>query len=98
VPAVIIVGISSDIGIQLAMNFAKDNWNVYGTHRTYPSELAIIHQVRSIRCDMNNKPSQQKAIKWLNLQCPQWDLIIIAVGTLEPIGTFWDLDDKVWSD
>ena len=95
---VIIVGINSDIGIELAKKFANEGWGVYGTHRSYPEELKSIHQIKSIKCDIESDGSRQQALNWLSLHCPIWNMVIVAIGTLEPIGNFFEADSMSWNN
>ena len=97
---VFIFGLSSDIGRELAKRFAGQGWRVVGTYRKEQGlgELAERDDMALIPCDAGDPESVASAVaEYAALDAP-WDLFLSSIGTMEPIGTFFDLDFKSWEE
>ncbi len=93
-----IASVSSDIGAFLARRFLENKDNVYGTYRNHahlPEDLRG-SGMRLFECDVDSNADVENLKKELRDQGVRWDLFISAVGVLEPIGRFFDLDFAQW--
>lgn len=93
-----IASISSDIGAFLARRFLENKHNVYGTYRNPAHIPKDFHGtgMRLFKCDVDSNVDVENLKKELRNQGIKWDLFISAVGTLEPIGRFFELDFAKW--
>lgn len=87
----VIIGLGSDMGRELAVRLAADGWAVKGTHHATPPG-----SFESTRCDLASAESVAAAGRWLGKRCKGWRVLIVAAGTEEPIGPFWDCDADEW--
>jgi len=94
----IIISISSDIGIAMAKDWSSRGWNLFGTYRTASPALDEIPSARLVFCDLLDLSSVESASALLNNLCPQWDVLVLAPGNLEPIGDFKDVDFDAWEN
>jgi NAD(P)-dependent dehydrogenase (short-subunit alcohol dehydrogenase family) len=92
----IVIGISSDIGRELAQRFAADGWAIAGTYRSRHGLDTLLPTAELVQCDLASRTSVAAAAEWLGSRCREWDALIIAAGTEEPIGTFWECDPDEW--
>ena len=95
----IILSASSDIGTALAQSWLEQGFEVLGTFRTYSINCDKLEHAgaKLIHCDLNDKISLDSAIKELS-SFGQWDVLTIAVGTVEPIGEFLETDFDHWEN
>lgn len=93
-----IASVSSDIGASLARHFLARNDKVCGTYRNlaHVSEDLKGGDVRLFQCDVNSNVEVDTLKQRLRMEGVKWDLFISAVGVLEPIGNFFDLDFAQW--
>jgi len=96
VPVVVIVGLGSDIGRELGVRYAADNWTVWGTYRDRSGMDKLPSGIKSVPCDLAEPDHIAAAADAFCRENIQWDLLIIAAGTEEPIGPFWDCDAVAW--
>ena len=94
--AVFILGLTSDIGRELAGRFLRDGWSVAGTHRPGADVTALPPGYRLWPCDLARPDSVQQLITDCQAAGQPWDLLVIAAGTEEPIGDFWSCDAGAW--
>jgi NAD(P)-dependent dehydrogenase (short-subunit alcohol dehydrogenase family) len=87
----VIIGLGSDMGRELAARLAKDGWTVKGTHHRSPPG-----GFESTACDLGSPQSISAAARWLAERCRGWRLLVVAAGTEEPVGPFWDCDAEEW--
>lgn len=97
-PSAIVIGISSDIGRGLAVRFVADGWIVSGTFRAKAGLDGLPSGVRLIPCDLRSRESVAGALDALRQHSLNWDVLVVAVGTEEPIGTFWECDADAWDE
>lgn len=96
----IIISISSDIGTALAKRWMNRGWNVYGTYRTKSNSIEEISTagVEFVYCDLSDISSIQGACLKFRTICSSWDILVLAPGSLEPVGPFIDCDFNEWAD
>ena len=97
-PAAIVMGISSDIGRELAVRFAADGWKVSGTYRERSGIAGLPSGVQVTPCDLRSQESTQAALEAIRRHAPSWDAVVVAAGTEEPIGMFWGCDADQWEE
>jgi NAD(P)-dependent dehydrogenase (short-subunit alcohol dehydrogenase family) len=97
-PSVIILGIGSDIGRELAVRFAADGWTVSGTFRVRSGFDGLPDGVRLIPCDLTSPDSLDAALDAFRRNGASWDVLVVAAGTEEPIGTFWECEPEAWEE
>lgn len=95
-PSVIVIGISSDIGRELAIRFATDGWAVSGTFRSRSGLDGLSNGVRLIPCDLTSPHGVSAALDAFRRHGSGWDILVVASGTEEPIGVFWECDPDAW--
>ncbi len=92
---VTIVGISSDIGYELAYRFIAQGERVQGTYRTNKPDSYLISMGSPfpnsaspyfLECDMRNHTQMVNAVDSFE----PWDLLVLCPGTMEPIGPFME--------
>ncbi len=97
-PTVFIFGLSSDIGREMALRFAGESWRVVGTYRKALGLGDLVERkgVTAFPCDANDPESIADAVaEFAALDMP-WDMFLSSIGTMEPIGPFFDLDFDDW--
>ena len=97
---VIIFSISSDIGYALAKSRLETGWKVFGTYRNYSGQVADIKALGGelIPADFESRKSLKIACDDILKKCGHWDELIVAPGTLEPIGLFESCNFESWAD
>ena len=97
---VIIISISSDIGMALCNSWIPKGWEIFGTYRTNSPILDKLKDkgVRIVSCDLSCVEEIKKACSKLKSICPEWDVLILCAGTQEPIGPFLDNNFKDWKE
>ena len=98
--SVIIISISSDIGTAMAKRWLKRGWDVYGTYRTKCRSVDELLDCGVIlfECDLSNLRSVDHTCLELNELSLNWDILVLATGTQEPIGLFTDCDFDEWAN
>lgn len=97
----VIISASSDIGAALAKKWSQEGWKIYGTYRTpspLVSELAHTFGVQFVPCNLTDVRSLTSACLALQQLCPKWDVLVMASGSVEPIGPFLELDFDRWEE
>lgn len=95
-PVAVILGLSSDIGRELAKRYVADNWTVWGTHRDLAGSDRLPTGVKAVSCDLTSAADIAAAVETFRRENLRWDVLIVAAGTEEPIGSFWDCDEEAW--
>jgi len=93
-----IVGISSDIGIAIAENMISKGISVSGTYRNKTKELESLSQnlENLFRIDLSSQQSICNLKNKIQKAELFWDFLIIAPGTMLPIGDFLNVDFREW--
>lgn len=97
----IVISASSDIGGELCRSWHGRGWNLYGTYRTISSQAETLSDdlgVKLFHCDLADVASIDDACKELIESCEKWDVLVLAPGSVEPIGDFKDLDFDKWEE
>ena len=96
----IVIGASADIGIALCEDWISKDWKVAGTYRTLSN---AVHQLGSkmnylIQCDLTSLTDIEHACACLKGQMPNWDVLVLGPGLLDPVGTFLECDFDKWAE
>lgn len=96
----IILSASSDIGYALSQRWIQNGWSVYGTYRVRSELCSDLESsgAQLIHCDLLNVDSIREASSNLADICPEWDVLVLCSGMLEPIGAFEENDIDQWED
>src|SRR5260370_10957943 len=96
----ILLGVGSDIGASTAQRLASDGWHVTGTYRTAASaeRLADIPGMHLVRCDISSRQDVEELAETARRRQQSWTLFLSAVGRLDPIGRWQDLDYDRWQE
>ena len=94
-PVAVVLGVTADIGRGLAERLLADGWEVIGLGRDL-DRTAGLSLADRIACDVANPDSIAAAAARIAQSGRNWDLFISSVGTMEPIGQFFDLDFDDW--
>jgi NAD(P)-dependent dehydrogenase (short-subunit alcohol dehydrogenase family) len=93
----VIAGIDSGLGSIIASHLASKEWQIEGTTRRsgevsnkYPSDFNIYN------CDFSNLHSIDTCVSQILSLDSDWQVLILAIGSLEPIGDFSSIDFNLW--
>jgi NAD(P)-dependent dehydrogenase (short-subunit alcohol dehydrogenase family) len=94
----VILSISSDIGTALAIDWIKSGHKVAGTYRTWSSNCSRLSDagVTLYECDFASRESISTAANSFNFI--DWEVLVLAAGTQEPIGLFAEVDFDSWEE
>src|ERR1700688_457638 len=94
----IILGVTADIGRGLAERLLGDGWHVIGVGRApdHVQNLSDVDKLQLYQCNIAAKESVSELVSILRNKEVAWDLLLSSVGTMEPIGRFFDLDFDEW--
>ncbi|MDD5108732.1 MAG: SDR family NAD(P)-dependent oxidoreductase [Candidatus Omnitrophica bacterium] len=96
---VFILGIGSDIGAQLALRYLNQGYAVMGTYRHRGSVRSLAQKgICLFQCDVAKKPEIKECINKIKKTAKPWDIFISCVGTMEPIGKFFDVNFNEWEN
>lgn len=93
---VLILGVTSDIGRELAVRFVADGWAVVGTYRESAHLTGLPPACRVLACDVESRRSVNDFVDACARAGIVWDVFVVAVGSEEPIGPFWECDEDEW--
>jgi NAD(P)-dependent dehydrogenase (short-subunit alcohol dehydrogenase family) len=98
--SLIVFSISSDIGVALAKSRLAQGWRVFGTYRQHSDAVAELDRLGAIMlpADFQSRASLGQACSQLNTLNAGWDELVVAPGSLEPIGPFDSVDFESWAD
>jgi len=91
-----ILGLTADIGRELAVRFIRDGWSVVGTHRPTTTPTGLPAGCLVIPCDLASAESVRDLPRHCQKLGLEWDLLVVVAGTEEPIGNFWSCDADEW--
>lgn len=97
---VVIISITSDIGIALAKKYIQMDYKVIGTYRSSKllSELENLNNLKLYHCDIGNRDDIKNFVEKFAEAGLNWDLFISCAGMQDPIGSFFSCDFDEWSD
>ena len=96
----IIISASSDIGMAISQHWLTRDWKIFGTYRTRSqavNDLAA-HGVSLVHCDLSDSQSVNDACSQLRKLCPNWNVLALCPGMLDPIGAFADCNFPEWEE
>ncbi len=95
----IVLSISSDIGAALARRRLAQGARVLGTVRTRSEDVSSLEREGAtlVEADFGDDASIAGSCARLRELTGGWDELIVAPGTLEPVGPFVDVDFADWS-
>lgn len=95
----LIVSISSGIGGALAQSFLAKGHQVVGTFREWNPNLESLSArgVELVQCDLSDSTSVREAVENLKSHADQWDGLVLAAGTMKPVGPFELIDFDDWA-
>jgi NAD(P)-dependent dehydrogenase (short-subunit alcohol dehydrogenase family) len=96
----VILGVTADIGRELAKRLLSDGWQIVGIGRTSErlGELKEMSGFHFISCDLADRETILSATHSLKQTGIEWDLFVSCAGTMEPIGPFFSLDFDAWEN
>lgn len=97
-PLVFVLGITSDIGRELAQRLDRAGWRVAGTYRRPEAAEKLPAHWTLLECDMLRREHLESLPGRCAASGIRWTLFVSAVGTLEPVGTFFDLSFSDWTE
>ena len=95
----IVVGASSDIATELCIIWRSRNWHITGTFRnaSRATDNLVSKGIDLIECDFIDLKSIDLASLWLMKHTGRWDILVLATGTMNPIGKFGEVNPDNWS-
>ena len=96
---IVILGISADIGRNLAKKFHADKFEVFGTYRSEfdgMQELLKLPNVFLSKCDLTLKKDITALADVIDQKKYRWSHLFSSVGTCEPIGNFFETGFDDW--
>lgn len=94
-PTAIILGITADIGKAIAERLLADGWDVIGLGRDL-SRVDDLKEAKLLTCDLADPESLDAAVATIGRMRISWDLFLSSVGSMAPIGKFFELDFDEW--
>lgn len=97
---ILILGISSDIGKALALQYLAQGARVFGTYRTrnHLSKLEPSNSLKLFPCDIENQSDLARLVRDFRDLGWKWDTFISTVGSEQPIGLFFNCDFNKWEN
>jgi len=97
---VVLISITSDIGMALAERYSRDGYTIVGTYRSARSldQLRALPDCHLFFCDMSDKESISKFINDYAALGLKWDVFISCPCNPLPIKAFFEGDFDEWSD
>lgn len=97
---IIILSVSSDIGLYLAQQYLKRGDRVIGTYRSDENlgPLRKDPNCSLFYCDINGRKSVELFVEKLRKANIVWDVVISCVGQLTPVQPFFESDFNEWEE
>ena len=92
VSTALIAGIDSAIGKIIASSLTSSSWKVLGTSR----RAETVNHSDTFFCDFSEKNSIDECANSILRMYPEIDILVIAIGILEPIGKYSDINFNEW--
>jgi len=91
----IIAGHDSELGSLVAATLLEQHWKIIGTsRRMFDSEFDSSKNL--YYCDFIDRSSISQATKSIIEANPDWDLLVLSVGILDPLGLATDVNFDDW--
>ena len=97
---ILIVGISSDIGSELAKRYSRDGHKIIGTYRskTKLEELRDIKNLNLIHCDLSKRESINEFINEYEKMGLKWNVLLSLPCNPLPLKGFFECDFDEWGN
>jgi NAD(P)-dependent dehydrogenase (short-subunit alcohol dehydrogenase family) len=94
----IIISASSDIGTALAGFWLAEGHQVVGTFRTRSTALDELAKagLDTVVCDLSGTESIESACREISESAHDWDVLVLAPGSQEPVGMFSETAFDEW--
>jgi NAD(P)-dependent dehydrogenase (short-subunit alcohol dehydrogenase family) len=95
----IVLGVTANIGGGLCERLLVDGWRVAGIGRDL-ERLRMLQGIPGLslhRCDIESADSVRTLQEEMSEAGLKWDFFLSCVGTMEPIGKFFELDFEIWA-
>lgn len=89
----LIVGYDSELGKAIGSHLENKGWSVFGTSRRPESVCDSIFFL-----DARDTKSIHSALSVFLANAQDWDLIVLALGVLNPVGRITDINFEEWSE
>jgi NAD(P)-dependent dehydrogenase (short-subunit alcohol dehydrogenase family) len=98
-PRRILISATSDIGHALAVDWLAAGCKVHGTYRTAGAAVDELAGAGAslLPCDLADAASIRRTGEELRRRAADWDVLVLAAGSIEPIGPFLQCDFDEWS-
>lgn len=95
---VLIIGIGSGIGFELAKRYLDDGYRVIGTYRTAleDDKVKMYDNLNLIYLDTSSKSSLKKFLQEYESLSASWDILISMPSLMLPVKKFFDVDFEEW--
>lgn len=99
-PRRIIISASSDIGAALAHDWLRSDCDVFGTFRTRTPAVERLEREGAalVHCDLSDHGFIASGCAGLRTAASEWDVLVLAAGTVDPVGPFVDCDFSEWEE
>jgi NAD(P)-dependent dehydrogenase (short-subunit alcohol dehydrogenase family) len=97
---IIILSVSSDIGLYLAKKYLERGDRVIGTYRSDDNlgEIKDNPNCTLFYCNINGRRSAELFVEQLKAAAVVWDTLISCVGQLTPVRPFFECDFDEWEE
>jgi len=95
---ILIAGVTSGIGEELAELYLNDGAQVSGTHRIKSDTKKLNSDIQYHYLNMSDASSLESLCGHFEATGYQWDVLILSIGTLEPIGSFLSTNFTQWKE
>jgi len=98
--AICILGASSGIGSAVAKRYLAQGRTVVGTYRDAARAEAALPPhpgLHLVQCDLSRDNGAAPLVDYLNGAGLRWDVLFSSVGSMRPIGAFFDTDFGQWT-
>lgn len=95
---IIIISITSDIGVSLSNFLLKKKYSLFGSYRNKKllSNIKKNKRLTHFKLDLTKNKSTEKFCAEIKKKFNDWDYIIFCNGDLNPIGKFKDINYENW--
>lgn len=96
----VLLSASSDIGSALAADWLARGDRVVGSERRTSDATAALTARGAMMapCDLGDRASCEAFIDFARRHAPDWDVLVLAAGQLDPVGPFAGCDFDAWED
>jgi len=97
---IVIISITSDIGLSLAKRYSKEDYTIVGTYRSTArlNELKNISDCHLISCNIGEEKSIHRFVEEYAKLGLQWDTFISCPCNPLPLKAFFECDFDEWSN